>query len=131
MNIDFPILEGSATIEYIDELIEHLKVGNISFKIYNSYHLSLNGLRYSADSVSADDIFLMDSFIDEYEDELDFGLKFLTLDRIKIEPEYRNNGLGSQAILELKKVCEILDIQYIINVKAIQHRMASKTLFFY
>lgn len=114
MNVDFLFMDGIASIEYIDEQFECYKVGNIWFKIFNSHHLNLNELRYAADSISDDVHVLMENFLDEYGDEVEFGLKFLTLDCIKVERNYRNKGIGRQAIKELIKVCKVLDIQYIL-----------------
>ncbi|WP_342528197.1 hypothetical protein MKY84_04975 [Chryseomicrobium sp. FSL W7-1435] len=112
MNLEFDVLEGAATIECFlkeswdndpqKEIDEPVEVGSLYFKIYNSSEYSQYYLWHAADASSGDDHVLMSNFIDEYEKEIQWGIKFLTLGRIQIDKEYRRAGLGKQALSELK-----------------------------
>lgn len=96
-NLEFDVLEGAATIEcFFEESSDNnlqiekdepVKVGTIYFKIYNSNKYSKYDLWDAADASSGDDHVLMSNFIEEYEKEIQSGIKFLTLDRIQIDKE--------------------------------------------
>ncbi|WP_341300273.1 hypothetical protein MHB44_17985 [Lysinibacillus sp. FSL H8-0500] len=90
-------------------------IGYIHFKIFNSRLLNKFQLVDIADAASSDEEWLISTFIELFEEELEeWSPKFLTLDKILLEPSYRNNGYGKNAIKELIKLCTILEIDYII-----------------
>ncbi|WPK10294.1 GNAT family N-acetyltransferase [Lysinibacillus louembei] len=114
VDLEFPILNGSSQI-VLNMEDKEIRVGYIHFRIYNSYQLSRFELLDAADALSGDEEWLMSAFLDAFEEEIEeWSPKCLTLDRILVEPVYRNKGYGKLAIKELVKLCEILGVDYIV-----------------
>ncbi|GLC89798.1 GNAT family N-acetyltransferase [Lysinibacillus piscis] len=113
-DLEFPVLNGSSAIILHTEEDEK-NVGNIHFRVYNSNQLNKSELWDAADAISGDEEWLMSAFLEVFEEEVEgWSPKFLMLNRILVQSAYRSKGYGKLAIKELVKLCEILDIDYIV-----------------
>lgn len=111
---EFLVINGSSTVMYITEESQ-ISIGDILFKIYNSNLLGNFQLLDAADASTGDEEWLMSTFIEVFEEELELlNPKFLMLNMISIKPDYRNKGYGKVAIKELSKLCKLLEIDYIV-----------------
>lgn len=111
---EFFVINGSSGIIINTEESEE-NIGYIHFKIYNSNLLNKNQLWEAADASSGDEEWIMSTFAELFEEELqEWSPKFLMLNTISIKPYHRNKGYGKAAIKELIQLCEILEIDYIV-----------------
>lgn len=111
---EFFVINGNSGIIINTEESEE-NIGYIHFKIYNSNLLNKNQLWEAADASSGDEEWIMFTFPELFEEELqEWSPKFLMLNTISIKPHYRNKGYGKAAIKELIQLCEILEIDYIV-----------------
>ncbi|PIC56684.1 hypothetical protein CSV80_13495 [Sporosarcina sp. P12(2017)] len=111
---EFFVVNGQSSI-ILNKEEDQESIGYILFVIYNSSLLNKKELLNVADAFSGDELWLMSTFAKLFKEELEEELpKFLMLNTISVNPDFRGKGYGKTAIEELIKLCRILEIDLII-----------------